>query len=190
MNENSDTTSEKAGTGKAGQPATRSVTFRPPTVEDGATLWRLARDVGGLDLNTPYASLMMARDFAETCVLAEVDGKPAGFVTGYRPPARQDALFVWQVGVLADYRGLGLASRMIMSILGRDENRDIHFIEATVTPSNKPSDALFRGLAKKLETTVRVEPCFAPEHFPDGHEGENAYRIGPFDQTESSQEFG
>ncbi len=38
------------------EPATTApVTLRPPTLEDGGHMWRLARDSGALDLNTSYA---------------------------------------------------------------------------------------------------------------------------------------
>ena len=49
-----------------------------PTKADGAALWRIARDSQKLDLNTPYAYLLWCRDFADTSVVAKVDGQPVG----------------------------------------------------------------------------------------------------------------
>lgn len=77
-----------------------------PTKADGAALWRIARDSKKLDLNTPYAYLLWCHDFADTSVVAKVDGTPVGFVIGYR---KQDVGFVWQVAVDASQRGKGLA---------------------------------------------------------------------------------
>ena len=65
-----------------------------------------------LDVNSTYAYLLMATDFAETSiVVVGVDGAVCGFITGYRPPRRPDTLFVWQVAVAPDAQGRGLALR-------------------------------------------------------------------------------
>ena len=57
-------------------------------------MWRLARDGGTLDLNTSYAYLLLARDFAATSRLAVRDGEGVGFVLGYLRPAAPETLFV------------------------------------------------------------------------------------------------
>ncbi len=64
----------------ADTPAHNSETIevRTPTPEDGADLWRIAKGTGVLDVNTPYAYLLWTRDFAETSVIATVDGEAAG----------------------------------------------------------------------------------------------------------------
>ena len=55
-------TSDAQPTGADAQPA---VIFRAATLDDGAAMWRIARDSRVLDLNTSYAYLIMARDFGE-----------------------------------------------------------------------------------------------------------------------------
>src|SRR5690606_9693805 len=75
------------------------VAVRPPTLHDGAHMWRLARDSGALDLNTSYAYLLFARDFARTCRVAVVENEVVGFVLGYRRPDEPETLFVWQIAV-------------------------------------------------------------------------------------------
>jgi diaminobutyrate acetyltransferase len=153
------------------------VHFRPPTRADGATFWRLAKDSGGLDLNSPYAYLLWCDQFAQTSVVAEVDGTPAGFVTGFLCPERSDVLFVWQVAVASDHRGLGLAGRMLDALVERLHPRAV---EATVTPSNTPSRRLFHGLARRHGCACSEAPYLEPKHFPDrGHESEVLYHIGP-----------
>lgn len=156
--------------------------IRKARVEDGPEVWRMVRD-STLDLNSAYAYLMMFRDYAETCAVAERNGEVQGFVSAYRPPRQPDVLFVWQVGVDEAARGKGLAGEMIQSILRRPGCASVRFVEATVTPSNDASLRLFRGLARKLATHCEESICF-PEHlFPeDGHESEWLLRIGPFSQ--------
>ena len=71
-----------------------------PGVEDGAAIWRIARDSRTLDLNSSYSYLLWCRDFAGTSVVArDAGGEPVGFVTGYFRPERPHTLVVWQVAV-------------------------------------------------------------------------------------------
>src|ERR1700709_225784 len=88
----------------------RSFGIDSPRVEDGAAIWRIARDSEVLDLNSSYSYLLWCRDFAATSVVArDTEGSPIAFVTGYVRPERPEALVVWQVAVDSDHRGRGLA---------------------------------------------------------------------------------
>ena len=89
------------------------VQLRKPGLDDGAAMWRLARDSGNLDLNSSYAYLLWAYDFASTSVIASVDDQPAGFVSGYRRPEDPHTLMVWQVAVDESHRGRGIARTML-----------------------------------------------------------------------------
>ena len=159
------------------------VTIRTTRLGDGAAMWQFVDDHGGLELNTAYAYLVLADDFADTCVVAESsDGTLAGFVLGYRPPTRPDTLFVWQVGVAPSHRGQGLARRMILDLLERNAP-EVRFLESTVTPSNTASRRLFRSIAEHRGTTCDVSAYLTEEHFPGpGHEAEEKFRIGPFEE--------
>jgi len=103
-------------------------------------------------------------------------------VLGYRPPATPDVYFLWQVGVAPESRGQGLAGRSVIALLRRLEPEGVRFLEATVTPSNEASAALFRGVARRLGAPCEERPLFGRELFPaeDDHEEEILFRIGPW----------
>lgn len=156
----------------------QQVRMREPNLRDGAAIWRLAKESRSLDLNSPYAYLMWCDQFAGTSLVAEVDGEPAGFLMGFRPPGREEVLFVWQVAVADESRGLGLASRMLDELLKRDPALKI--VEATVTPSNVASQRLFQSLALRHGCPCSQSDHFAADHFPvSGHEPEILFHIGP-----------
>lgn len=161
--------------------------LRAPGLDDGAAIWRLVKDTGVLDLNSPYAYLLVAEHFGPTSVVAEIDGEIAGFVSAYCPPHKPETVFVWQVGVAAAGRGRGLATRMLFDIMRRSacEQRGVRYLDTTIGPSNEASMALFRGFARKLDTGVEETELFAREHFPDpeAHEPEILFRIGPIDRA-------
>ena len=75
------------------------IEFRQPTVEDAAPLWRLIGELEGLEQNTCYCYLLLCSHFATSSVVATRADEIVGFVLGYRPPTRQNAMFVWQVAV-------------------------------------------------------------------------------------------
>lgn len=159
-------------------------TFRHPDVPDGTAIWHLVREVGTLDRNSVYAYLLMCRDFADTCVVAALDGEILGFITGYRPPRRDNAVFVWQVGVSPEARGQRLASRMLDQLLLSDGCDGVNYLETTVGPSNMASRAMFASLARRLGAELTESAGFDSALFPGSeHEPEPVLRIGPFDRS-------
>lgn len=159
-----------------GLPGHRTIITRPPHRGDGQALWALAR-ANELDENSPYAYLLWSEYFADTSVVAEADGEPVGFVIGFRVPARPDTVFVWQVAVDESQRGRGIGSRLLEALLLR--HPDARFLEATVTPTNAASAALFRGFGNRHDGSVEVRELFDADLFPTGHEAEHLFRIGP-----------
>ena len=174
--------------------ALQDVSFRAPSMRDGAAIHALVKE-SGLDINSAYAYLAVMDHFRYTSLVAfdtrddtGDDGELLGMLLGYRVPARPDTLFVWQVAVAERARGKGLASHIITTLVQR--NSGINYVEATVTPSNVPSVALFSGLGKHLNPARRaeivcdvVEDHIPADSFPldNGrpHEREDLLRVGP-----------
>lgn len=152
-------------------------------------MWRLVRDSGVLDLNSPYAYLLLCSDFAHTSTVAEAAGQLLGFVGAYRPPPRPDSVFVWQIVTAREARRRGLASRLLEALLDQRACRGARFLEATVTPSNRPSRAFFEGFARRLGVPFEEETAFTAELFPGAdHEDEVRIRIGPLAAPLSTSE--
>ncbi|WP_142847459.1 diaminobutyrate acetyltransferase [Telmatospirillum sp. J64-1] len=146
-------------------------------------MWELVRAAGTLDLNSCYVYLMLARWHAATSIVAEAaddeNGPLAGLITAYRLPEQPDHLFVWQVGVAPEYRGIGLAGRMLDSLVRRLDPAPL-MVETTISPSNTASQSLFRSFARRFSASVTEEMCFPEDLFPGaGHEAELLFRIGP-----------
>ena len=124
---------------------------------------------------------MWCEIFSDTSIVAVRENKIVGFISGFINPNSTDTLFIWQVAVNESERGRGLGTQMLFQLLERSICEDVHFVEATVSPSNKPSQHLFRGLARKLDTECHVSDYFSSTDFPqEGHEDEQMFRIGPF----------
>jgi diaminobutyrate acetyltransferase len=150
-------------------------TFSHPTKADGHAIYDLASRSQPLDLNSCYHYVLFAHHFAQTSLVAKAGGKLAAFVTGYREPDAPETLFVWQVAVDSDFRGHGLAKRLLLELI---ERTDPETIEATITPDNEASQGLFRALAKALDAPWSFEnDLFSSADLGGGHEPERTFLI-------------
>jgi L-2,4-diaminobutyric acid acetyltransferase len=128
-------------------------------------------------LNSKYTYFLLAKDFSNTCVVAEHGGKIVGFSSGYMSPVRSDTFFSWEAVVHKDYRGNQLQKRMLLHQIWITGAK---YFEGTVNPSNEASKRSFLGLARMLGTNCEEKVMFSEEDFEnDGHEAEILFRVGP-----------
>ncbi len=155
--------------------------IKKPNLKDCEKIYTLVNESRPLDLNSRYAYMLVSTHFKDTSIIAKIDDKLVGFISGYVLPQSQNTLFIWQVAVDISQRGQGLALSLLEDLLKRDNLKNINFIETTISPSNIPSKKLFLKLAKILETQVEEKNCFSKELFGgEAHEDEILYRVGPF----------
>ena len=158
--------------------SSQDLQIRPPSLADGADMWRLARDSGTLDLNTSYAYLLLARDFAASSRLALQDGEAVGFVLGYLRPTAPGTLFIWQIAVDASQRGKQVAGRMLDALL--EDLPQVTQLETTITEDNTASQRLFASFARRHGAEERIEPLITEQHFPDaGNGADRLHTISP-----------
>jgi len=132
-------------------------------------------------LNSRYTYFLLARDFSQTCVVAEKDGEIVAFSSGYLSPSRPDTFFNWETVVRKDHRGKGLQKHLLLHQLCVSGPV---FFEGTVNPSNDASKRNFTALAKQLNAPLERCVLFSEADFGgDGHEPEVLYRIGPISKT-------
>ncbi|MEQ8320405.1 MAG: diaminobutyrate acetyltransferase [Rhodospirillales bacterium] len=163
----------------------RDLILRRPTPEDGVAVNELVEQCKPLDENSVYCNLLQCSHFSETSSLAELGGDVAGFVSGYVVPEEPDSLFVWQVAVAPDARGLSLAKRMVFDILRRPSAKGIRRIKTTITPDNKASHGVFNSIARELGAEVDRDVLFDKEdHFDGQQKTEMLWDIGPFKRSD------
>ncbi|WP_439032620.1 diaminobutyrate acetyltransferase [Gordonia terrae] len=158
---------------------TLAVDYREPTVDDGTRLWEIASDSKVLDVNSSYAYVLWCHDFAKTSIVAEVDGRPVGFVTGYRRQNDPSTLMVWQVAVDDDARGHGVAGTMLHRLFDRANLQGMVAMHTTISPDNVASQRLFASVAKARGLRFERRDLFAANTFPDSHEPEDLYMLEP-----------
>ncbi len=163
------------------------ITYRTPTIEDGAEIWKMVDETAALDDNSAYAYFMACRNFAATSVVAESDGDLAGMVTAYPLPQDPQRLFVWQVNVRDQYQGQGIAVEMLRELMKREDCQSVRWIETTVAPGNEASEAMFERIAAHLNAAIDVKEVYGDELFPDGeHKVERLFVIGPITRVDNT----
>lgn len=174
------TTEQPTGTGGGAGQASISQQFRTPHATDGVSVHDLIARCPPLDANSLYCNLLQCAHFADTSVVVERNGLIAGWVSGYLRPDLPDTLFIWQVAVAPEARGLGLGGRMVREILAREACANVNTIHTTVTASNAPSRALFSRLATDLDAPLSEHPCLDQEkHFGGRNPTEFLIEIAP-----------
>ena len=166
-----------------------AITLRKPDTEDGAEIWQLIRDCGPLDQNSMYLNLLQCDHFADTCVIAELDGEIVGWVSGYIVPSAPDTLFIWQVAVSEAARGHGVARRMLDEILSREVCADVTRLQTTITRENDASWALFRSFAERMDAELEHDAHFESDaHFEGRHATEYMVTISDFEADAATTE--
>ncbi len=169
----------EAGAAKEGA-ETGGIEFRAARPEDGPDVTALIANCPPLDTNSAYCNLLQCSHFADTCVVAERDGKLVGWISGYRPPSNPDQIFVWQVAVDKSARGEGLGGRMLNELVARPAVRGCTALITTVTEDNDASWGMFGSFAKKHGMSMTKEPLFERDkHFAGKHDTEWQATIGP-----------
>ena len=161
-------------------PELDSWALRRPGPTDGRAVHGLVSRCPPLDLNSEYCYLLQCTHFADTCVIGEHEGTPRAWLSAYLEPAAPNRLFIWQIAVDPEARGLSLGRRMALALLARPACADVQYVTATVTPSNSASQALFASLAAELGAPLETDLYFDREqHFGGQHESEELITIGP-----------
>jgi len=156
-----------------------NMSYRKPTAADGLAVHGLIKRCPPLDQNSLYCNLLQCTDFSTTSIIAEDDQhRVIGFISGYIPPERVETLFIWQVALDPDFRGLGIASRMLSQLFERNDQHKC--METTISPSNLASQKLFENFFEARQMNFETRVLFEKGvHLDSCHESEVLYRAEP-----------
>ena len=114
----------------------------------------LAQQCTPLDVHTSYSYYVLLSYFSDICYIAYYKDNPIGFVSGI---VRNSNGFIWQIGVLPQYRNNGIASLLLKEIFHKYEEIDIKSVELTIDEHNKASLALFTKYSKNSNLVMNQD---------------------------------
>ena len=163
-----------------------NIKFVKPKKSHTKEIIKLVKNTKVLDINSEYLYYLQTIHFNKFCCVAfdkKEKNRVIGFVSGYLIP-EENSLFIWQVAVHEKYRGLGIATKMILKIVSRKSIEKIDFIKTTVSPNNKSSIKVFEKVAKILKTKIKKYNFLKSRDFTNSHEDEPIYIIGPINKKD------
>lgn len=107
--------------------------------KDAPSLRFLAMHCAPLDVHTPYTYWVVANHYGDGSFILEDNGKPIGFIMTVETAS---FLFVWQIGVLHEYRGKGLSQILIEAVFGYAAQKQKN-MEVTIAEDNIASYSAF-----------------------------------------------
>lgn len=167
-----------------------NIKLSAPVSTDGVLMHQLVQQCPPLDENSTYCNLLQAAHFSDSCVIAKNErGEAVGFVSGYRLPTDDTAYFLWQVAILEEARGTGLAQKMIDHILARPEQKSVNRLLTTITADNTASRKMFSTWAASKNAGLHEEVFFdKQQHFHGEHESEFMVMIAPLINNDLNKE--
>ena len=133
----------------------RTGTVREAQPEDAAAIYELVANLKPLIQHTPYTYWVLCNYARHRCFVAERDGQVVGFVTGLVSDADHPVLLVWQLGVVGELRGTGLADRLLDRVGHAGRRAGAVAIEATIEEDNPSSRRAFERLAERLDSELQ-----------------------------------
>lgn len=123
------------------------------TPSDHTLIKELASSCAPLDQHTGYTYWTLLRYNSDTCFIAYNDNTPIGFITGF---CKEQTGFIWQIGVLPDYRKKGISGLLIATMVRRFKSLGASRIETTIDKSNKASYKAFQSYCKTNNIIMRA----------------------------------
>jgi len=156
------------------------VRVRRPRPSDGNAVWQLVRQAQSSELGGRHVLRALVQHFADTSLVAEVEGKLVGFVGGYRPPTNLSSMSIWQIDVETSLHRQGLGTALLHALIQCPGCAGVEYLEATVGSSNLAAKRLFEGFAGDLNATCELIADSSPRLLESiAHEREDLFRIGP-----------
>jgi len=128
--------------------------IRNCNVGDLESIKKLVEQSKPLILHTTYTYWVLFYFFNDSCFVMEDKSKFVGFVSGMKSTALKDTFFVWQIGIILEYRGKGRASELLEKIVSRAKEMNCKKIQFSIEPDNELSYNLFSSFAKAKGLTV------------------------------------
>lgn len=125
--------------------------IRKAEKNDFVLLRDMAQNCKPLDVHTPYTYWVVCQFFSDGCFIAEEDGVAVGSIMTVKG---DDCVFVWQIGVLSEFRGKGISQHLYKAVLDYARDCKVKKIMLSISPDNDNSNFAFKNFCKKNELNI------------------------------------
>ena len=153
------------------------ITVRNACAADSPLLRALAAACGTLDVHTPYTYWVACQYHGSSIFILEDAGEPIGYIMALDNP---DCVFLWQIGILASYRGKGLSQRLYTQVMNYAAAAGKK-VQVTIAPDNKASFGALESYCRSHSLEIHTEQTlFLTDRIdPEFRETEVIYTVYP-----------
>jgi L-2,4-diaminobutyric acid acetyltransferase len=156
------------------------IVFKNPIKSDAPKMFSCLGLIPELEKNSIYMYMLFCDIFKETSMIAMEGEQVVGAAIGFLMPSDPKNYFMWQLGVLPQWRQKGLATDLVRALLKSPGLSAIDWLSCTVEADNIAIMTTFRRLAESLDTHIELADKFDSKDFlPYIHATERELRMGP-----------
>jgi L-2,4-diaminobutyric acid acetyltransferase len=142
------------------------IIIRKIEFKDASSVYKVVKNCIPLDLNSVYSYSLLGLFFHDTCFVAVLNNSIIGFVSGFITPTCK-SYFLWQIGVLPEYRNSKIALLLLENILKTAKKNLCKKIKLTIDPKNIKSKNLFQKFVE-INDLLLIEKKILRLLKPDG----------------------
>ena len=148
------------------------VMIRQSQEQDTNAIYDLVPKLSPLTPHTRYTYWNLFRNFGDSCFIATNQEQPVGFITSHPTTTPSLEWFIWQAGILPEYRGNGLIDSLQDHVIDAARNSGAVALNTSIETDNPRSFGAFSRMAVRLGTTMEEierfnltpeDPSVAPE---------------------------
>jgi|SRR5665213_243848 len=144
---------------------------------DTDAIFKLVPELPPLTPHTRYTYWNLFRNFGNTCFIATAKNRPVGFITSHPTTTPSNEWFIWQAGILPEYRGRGLIDELQDRVVNVARESGAVAISTSIEADNPRSFGAFNRMATRLGTTMEEIDRFNLDPEGDNESPEILYRI-------------
>lgn len=137
--------------------ASSSVNLRECTPADIDYVIRFVESCAPLEVHTSFTYWVTFEYWGHLCRVALVGNRVVGYVSAIGSGRVRDVLYVWQVGVAQEFRGQGLAQRLLSEVVTAGRANGFRKAQVSIAGDNEASLKAFERFAR--EQKQRLERC-------------------------------
>ncbi len=143
---------------------------REAKLNEFSKIGKLAESCKPLEVYPDHVYKIIFRYFSDFFIVAEDNGRIAGFAMGFPAQNPPKTCFLWQIGVNPQIQSKGIGKEMVLYFERKVKGSGYNRVELSVDTENTPSQKLFEKLnyknaSKKEEAVVEKDGKIAAKDF-------------------------
>lgn len=130
------------------------VVVRKGKEQDANDIYRLVPLLAPLTVHTSYTYWNLFRNFGDSCFIAADGKEPVGFITSHPTTTPKSEWFIWQAGILPEYRGTGIIDTLQDRVIDIALSSGATALNTSIEIDNLRSLGAFNRMAVRLGTTM------------------------------------